>query len=399
MAKRVGADGRLSSAPPRPKPWNDPRVRAVVYQAILIAAVLAVAAYLISNTLGNLERRNIRTGYGFLDQEAGFFISESLIATDATDTYGRAFLVGILNTLKASITGIVLATLIGVVIGIARLSSNWIVARLASVYVESVRNVPLLLQLFFWYTVITTLLPVAQQALKPLPGLFLSKSGLQFAVPVADPAFVYAAVAFVAGVLAAIAYDRRARRLQMATGRAPPRLGPALALILGLPVAAWLAGGAPTALDMPRLETFRYIGGVTVSPEFLALLLGLSIYTAGFIAEIVRGGIIAVAWGQTEAALALGLRRGLVTRLVVLPQALRVIVPPLTGQYLNLVKNSTLAVAIGYPDLVSIATTSLNQTGQAIECVTVIMAVYLAISLLIAAFMNWYNTRIALVER
>jgi general L-amino acid transport system permease protein len=399
MATRGAADARLTSVPPRPKPWNDPRVRAVVYQAILIAIVVAAGAYLVSNTLDNLERRSIRTGYGFLDQEAGFFISESLIPTDATDTYGRAFLVGILNTLKASVIGIVLATLAGIAIGIARLSSNWLVARLASVYVETVRDVPLLLQLFFWYTVITTLLPSAQQALKPLPGVFLSKSGLQFAVPVADPAFAYMGLAFVVGVVAAIAYDRRARRIQMATGRAPPRLGPALALIVGLPVVAWLIGGAPTAFDVPRLETFRYVGGVTITPEFLALLLGLSIYTAGFIAEIVRSGILAVPWGQTEAALALGLRRGLVTRLVVLPQALRVIVPPLTGQYLNLVKNSSLAVAIGYPDLVSVATTSLNQTGQAIECVTIIMAVYLLISLLIAAFMNWYNARIALVER
>ena len=399
MGRERRAAGALPSGPPRPKPWNDPRVRALVYQALLIVVILAAAAYLVSNTLGNLERRNIRTGYGFLSQEAGFFISESLIPSDAADSYGRAFVVGILNTLKASAIGVVLATALGVAIALARLSTNWLVARLGSVYVESVRNVPLLLQLFFWYTVITTLLPAAQQALKPLPSVFLSKSGLQFAVPAHDPVHGVMALALVAGIVAAAAYDRRARRRQAATGQAPPLLWPCVALVLGPPLVAWLAGGAPTALSVPRLETFRYVGGVAVTPEFLALLLGLSVYTAGFIAEIVRGGILAVAWGQSEAALALGLRRSLVMRLVVLPQALRVIVPPMTGQYLNLVKNSTLAVAIGYPDLVSVATTTLNQTGQAIECVSVIMAIYLTLSLAIAAFMNWYNKRVALVER
>ncbi|MGE5146270.1 MAG: amino acid ABC transporter permease [Candidatus Eiseniibacteriota bacterium] len=374
-------------------------MRAAVYQALLIVVVLAAAYYLISNTLANLERRNIRTGFGFLDQESGFFISETLIPSDAADTYGHAFVVGLLNTLKAALLGIVFATSIGLVIGLARLSANWLVARLASVYVESVRNVPLLLQLFFWYTIITTLLPAPQAALKPLPGVFLSKSGLQFPIPGHDPAYGVMLLAFVLGLLAAWIYDRWALRRQAATGTMPPRLWPGIGLIVGLPLVVWLLGGAPTALDVPHRETFRYVGGVAVTPEFLALLLGLSIYTAGFIAEIVRGGILAVPWGQTEAARALGLRQNWVMRLVILPQALRVIVPPLTGQYLNLVKNSTLAVAIGYPDLVSIATTSLNQTGQAIECVTVIMAVYLTISLAIAAFMNWYNKRVALVER
>jgi general L-amino acid transport system permease protein len=399
MAGPGRATSRAAPGPPRPKPWNDPRVRAVVYQALLIVAVLAVAAYLVDNTLDNLHRRNIRSGFGFLQQESGFYISESLIPSDASDSYGRAFLVGLLNTLKAAAIGIVLATAIGLVVGLARLSANWLVARLASVYVESVRNVPLLLQLFFWYTVITTLLPAAAQALHPLPGVVLSKSGLQFAVPSGDPVYGYMVIALLLGIGAAVAYDRHARRRQEVTGRAPQRLWPCLALIVGLPLAVWLIGGAPMSFDVPRRETFRYVGGVAVTPEFLALLLGLSIYTAGFIAEVVRSGILSVPWGQTEAARALGLRPGMVTRLVVLPQALRVIVPPLTGQYLNLVKNSTLAVAIGYPDLVSVSTTALNQTGQAIECVTVIMAVYLAISLAIAAFMNWYNKRVALVER
>jgi general L-amino acid transport system permease protein len=399
MGQERSAAGHAPAGPPRPKPWNDPRVRAVVYQALLIAAVLAVAVYLVDNTLDNLHRRNIRSGFGFLQQESGFYISEALIPSDAADSYGRAFVIGLLNTIKAAAIGIVLATAIGVVIGLARLSANWLVARLASVYVESVRNVPLLLQLFFWYTVITTLLPPAVQALKPMPGVVLSKSGLQFAVPAGDPVYGIMLAALAAGAIAAFAYDRWARRRQLASGQAAPRLWPCLALILGLPLAVWLVGGAPLSFDVPKRETFRYVGGVAVTPEFLALLLGLSIYTAGFIAEIVRGGILAVPWGQTEAARALGLRPGWVMRLVVLPQALRVIVPPLTGQYLNLVKNSTLAVAIGYPDLVSIATTSLNQTGQAIECVTIIMAVYLAISLAIAGFMNWYNKRVALVER
>ena len=295
--------------------------------------------------------------------------------------------------------GIVLATLIGVVVGISRLSGNWLVARLASVYVEVTRNIPLLLQLFFWYTIVTQLLPAVREALEPLPGVVLSKSGLQFPIIVGDPAHLPVLGVLALSVVAAFVYRHRAYRRQLETGQEPRLLLPMLAIICLPALAVFLVTGAPLDLDVPEFTRFNYRGGASVTPEFLALLLGLSIYTAGFIAEIVRSGILAVPWGQTEAAAALGFRRSLQLRLIVLPQALRIIVPPTTSNYLNLTKNSSLAVAIGYPDLVSVGNTTLNQTGQAIECISIMMAIYLTISLLISAFMNWYNRRIALVER
>ncbi len=380
-------------------PWSNPKVRAFAYQALLIAAALGLGVFLVTNTLANLAERSIQTGFDFLDQEAGFFIGEGLISFDAANTYLRAFAVGILNTFKVAVIGIALATLLGTAVGIARLSGNWLVARLASVYVESVRNVPLLLQLFFWYAALTGALPAARQAFNPLPGVYLSNSGLTYAVPVADPAHAYMAAALAAGCAAAWIFARWARRGREEAGGRGPVAWPVLALVLGPPLVAFALAGAPLAWDLPEWHRFRYRGGAVITPEFMALLLGLTIYTAGFIAEIVRGGILAVDWGQTEAARSLGLRRSLILRLVVLPQALRVIVPPVTSQYLNLTKNSSLAVAIGYPDLVSIANTTLNQTGQPIEAIAILMAVYLSISLSISAFMNWYNRRIALVER
>ncbi|HRY25455.1 MAG: amino acid ABC transporter permease [Geminicoccaceae bacterium] len=379
--------------------WRNPTIRGVLAQALVVVLLLAVVWYLVHNTLTNLNERSIRTGFSFLDQEAGFAIGESLIAFAPTDTYGRALLVGLLNTLRVSIIGIVLATLIGVVVGIARLSSNWLVARLASVYVEVTRNIPLLLQLFFWYTIVTQLLPAVREALEPLPGVVLSKSGLQFPIIVGDPAHLPVLGVLALSVVAAFVYRHRAYRRQLETGQEPRLLLPMLAIICLPALAVFLVTGAPLDLDVPEFTRFNYRGGASVTPEFLALLLGLSIYTAGFIAEIVRSGILAVPWGQTEAAAALGFRRSLQLRLIVLPQALRIIVPPTTSNYLNLTKNSSLAVAIGYPDLVSVGNTTLNQTGQAIECISIMMAIYLTISLLISAFMNWYNRRIALVER
>lgn len=379
--------------------WRNPSFRSIFYQLVVIAGVIVLAVYLVSNTLYNLDQRSIRTGFGFLEREAGFYIGESLIEYEASHSYGRAIVVGILNTLQVSFLGIVVATIIGTIVGVARLSHNWLVARLASAYVEAVRNVPLLLQLFFWYSVVTGLLPSSREALSPMAGVYLSSSGLNFPVPVAHPVHSFMTYAFIAGCVGTWLYYRWAKGRQAATGQQLPLLWPTLGFIVGLPLVVWLLGGAPTALDMPEFKTFRFQGGSNVSPEFLALLAGLSLYTAGFIAEIVRSGIIAVPWGQTEAASALGLRRGLVLRLVLLPQALRIIVPPTTSQYLNLTKNSSLAVAIGYPDLVSISTTTLNQTGQAIEAISIMMLIYLTISLSISAFMNWYNWRIALVER
>ena len=379
--------------------WNDRRIRAIIYQILVLGGVVLVGWYLFSNTLANLERQNIASGFGFLDREAGFAISEGLIPYDASNTYGRALMVGLLNTLLVAALGVVLATFLGAVIGVARLSTNWLVAKLASAYVEVIRNIPLLLQLFVWYGVITVSLPHPREAMNPVAGVFLSNRGFKLPAPVSDPIHFYMGIAFVVGIVLAVLVARWGRRRQDLTGRSFPSFWAGLGLIFGLPLVMWLIGGAPTALEMPELRGFNFRGGVTISPEFAAVLFGLTFYTAGFIAEIVRSGILAVSHGQTEAASALGLRRGLVLRLVVMPQAVRIIVPPTTSQYLNLTKNSSLAVAVGYPDLVSIGNTTLNQTGQAIEAISIYMAVYLTISLLISLFMNWYNARIALVER
>ena len=390
----------ISPATPAPAAiWRNQRFRLVLYQAAALLLVIAIGAYLVSNTLANLEERSIRTGFGFLSREAGFRIGESVIPYDASSSYGRAYVVGILNTLRVSVLGIVLATLIGVLVGMARLSRNWLVVRLASLYVEMVRNVPLLLQLFFWYTMITGLLPSVRQAVQLLPGVYLSKSGLMFPLPVPHPGHPYMAAALVVGCGLAWGYRGWAKRRQEATGQVPKLILPSLGLVLGLPLLVWLVSGAPTALDVPAFTRFTFRGGSSVTPEFLSLLAGLVLYTAAFIAENVRGGIQAVPHGQSEAAAALGLRRGTALRLVILPQALRIVIPPTTNQYLNLAKNSSLAVAIGYPDLVAVTNTSLNQNGQAIECIAIMMGVYLTISLSISVVMNVYDRTVALVER
>jgi general L-amino acid transport system permease protein len=317
--------------------WRNQLFRSFLYQVIALVLLIAAGAYLLSNTLANLEARSIRTGFAFLGREAGFRIGESLIAYNASDSYRRAYSVGVLNTLRVSALGIVLATLIGVLVGIARLSPNWLVVKLASVYVETVRNVPLLLQLFLWYTVITGVLPAVRQALsfKLLPGVYLSKSGLMFPTPASHSIHPYMVGAFGVGIILAWVYTRWAKRRQDATGHLPQRLLPCIGLLLSPVLLVWLIGGAPTAMDVPTLMRFTYKGGSSITPEFLALLTGLTMYTAAFIAETVRGGIQAVPWGQTEAAEALGLRRGTTLRLVILPQALRIIIPPSTSQYLN----------------------------------------------------------------
>ena len=379
--------------------FRSEKVRGIIWQILLLAAVAVGGWYLFSNTQTNLARSNIQVGFDFLNKEAGFEIAESMIGYDATNTYGRAFLVGIGNTLYVALIGIVLATILGTFVGISRLSRNWLVRKLASAYVEVMRNVPLLLQLFVWYVFFTELLPGVRQAINIGGLVFLSQRGMRYAWPVAHPAFLYAGIAFVIGIVAFLFYCWYARKRQQLTGVQLAMVWPALALFLGLPLLAWAVGGAPTELDLPRLAGFDMRGGKTMSPEFAALLIGLTTYTAAFIAEVVRGGILAVDKGQPEASQALGLTPGQRLRLVVLPQALRVIIPPMTSQYLNLTKNSSLAVAIGYPDLVSVANTSMNQTGQAIEAIAILMAVYLAISLVIALLMNIYNSRVRLVER
>ena len=392
-------EASLAVAPSRPAPWRDPKVRGIAYQILFVGAVVGGAAFLIHNMLGNIGRQNIATGFGFLSKEAAFGIGESLIPYSPADTYGRAFLVGLTNTLYVAALGIVLATILGTLMGLARLSRNWLVAKLAQVYVETFRNIPLLLQLFFWWGLLNKMAPPPRQAWQVLPHVFVSNRGIVYPVPQADPVDPWIGLAFVVGIALTLVMRRWASRRQTVTGRQFPTGWAGLGLILGLPAAVFVLAGAPLTLDLPQLKGFNFSGGSAMSPEFAALLIGLVIYSGTFIAEIVRAGILAVSWGQSEAAMALGLRSGQRMRLVVLPQALRVIVPPMTSQYLSLTKNSSLAVAIGYPDLVSIANTTMNQTGQAVEGIAMTMAVYLAISLAISLAMNIYNRAVALVER
>lgn len=363
----------------------------------LLVALAAFALWVGQNTLDNLAARNLPLGFGFLRETAGFAISESLIPYTEQSTYGRVLLVGLLNTLQVSLLGIVAATAVGFLVGIARLSHNWLVARLAAAYVETVRNVPLLLQLFVWYFAVLQPLPGPRGAL-PLGGIaFLHARGLELPALRLGEAAVPVLLALLSGIATAVFLAGLARRQRARTGRALSASPLQALAIVGLPLAVWLVYGAPFTLDTPALERFNFRGGITVRPELLALFLGLSAYTAAFIAEIVRAGLLAVSRGQVEAAAALGLTRGQSLRLVIVPQALRVIVPPLTSQYLNLTKNSSLAIAIGYPDLVSVFTgTALNQSGRAIEIVAITMAIYLALSLMTALIMNIYNARVAL---
>ena len=379
---------------------NDVRIRGIILQVVVLVLLIGFAAFIIHNTASNLARLGVASGFGFLDSVAGFDISITLIDYRLTSTNFRVFLIGLLNTLLVSACGIVLATLVGFVVGVLRLSNNWLIARLATVYVETLRNVPLLLQIVFWYFGVLATLPSVRQSLSIGDIFYLNNRGLVFPSVVPEPGFMAIPLALLAGIVAAIGIYRWARRRQERTGQQFPAIRVALALIFGLPLAAAALTGFPLTWDLPELKGFNFTGGTRVLPEFAALLLALSLYTGAFIAEIVRSGIQSVSHGQTEAALALGLRPATTTRLIVIPQALRVIVPPLTSQYLNLTKNSSLAVVIGYPDLVSVFSgTVLNQTGQAVEVIAITMAVYLTISLIISLFMNWYNRRVRLVER
>ncbi|MAX32951.1 MAG: amino acid ABC transporter permease [Halomonadaceae bacterium] len=392
-----------SSPPPRretPPFWRDPAKRALLFQALMLAALFAVIGFIVSNTLENLDARGITTGFGFLHDTAGFGIVQSLIDYTPQSTYGRTFLVGLLNTLLVSALGIAAATIIGFLMGIARLSPNWLIARIAGAYVEIFRNIPLLLQIFFWYFAVLRSLPSPRQSMSLGEAVFLNIRGLVVPAPVGGPGFVWTLVALAVAVIAAIVLVRWNRRRQAATGDRLPAGWISAGIIVVLPAVVFIASGMPLTWDIPKLGGFNFSGGITVLPELLALWLALSIYTGAFIAEIVRSGIQAVSKGQTEAARALSLSGGMTLRLVVIPQAMRVIIPPLTSQYLNLIKNSSLATAIGYPDLVSVfAGTTLNQTGQAIEVIMMTMAVYLTLSLLVSMFMNWFNARMALVER
>ncbi|MBX9757595.1 MAG: amino acid ABC transporter permease [Beijerinckiaceae bacterium] len=377
------------------------RARSAAWQAALLAALVWLVWSGIDNAARNMRARGIPTDFDFWNRTAGFDINATLIPfSAANNTYGDAFYVGLLNTLMVAACGIVLATVVGFLIGIARLSQNWMIGRLAGAYIEIIRNTPLLLQLLFWYNAVLTPLPGPRQSIALPGGSWINNRGLFLPDPHFGPGSEPAFFALGAGLIAAIVLARMSKRRRLATGNALPVLWPSLLMIVGLPMLVFAIAGAPVTFTYPELRGFNFVGGMRVFPEFVALLLGLSLYTAAFIAEIVRAGILSVSRGQTEASAALGLKPGQTMSLIIVPQALRVIIPPLTNQYLNLTKNSSLAVFIGYPDLVQVfAGTVLNQTGAAVQVITITMAVYLVISLITSAFMNWFNRRIALKER
>ena len=379
--------------------WNDEKTRGILYQVITAALVALLGYYLISNVQNNMEKQAIASGFGFMEKEAAFELGESIIEYSAADSYGRALVVGVLNTLKVSFIGIILTTILGTIIGIATSSSNWLVQKLATAYVELLQNIPVLLQLFFFYALFYEALPSPRQALNPFYGLFLTNRGVDFAVPAAHEAHTYMFWAFILSCIIVFFVNRWAQKRQDETGEQFPTLWVGLGIIFGLPTVVWLVFGAPTAMDVPALKGFNFVGGFNISPEFSALLIGPVLYTAAFIAQIVRAGVQSISHGQTEAAMSIGLKQKHVLKLVIFPQALRVIVPPLTSQLLNLTKNSSLAVAIGFPDFVAVAGTTINQTGQAVEGVALMMGVYLLFSLSTSAFMNWYNKKIAIIER
>ncbi len=382
--------------------WRDPKIRAIFFQVLVIALFLAFVLYVGNNTIINLEKRGIASGFGFLSQPAGFGIGIVLLMdyNAQTSTHGDVLLIGIINTLAVSLSGIVLATFIGFIFGVLRLSKNWMVNKIAAVYIEIVRNIPLLVQLLFWYFAVLSVLPVVKDSVILGNGFLFNNRGFNFPKVIPEAGFSVIWIALLVGIVATVFVSKWARKRQDETGQPFPVFFTGLGLILGLPILAALVTGLPFSFEMPKAGRFNIQGGWVMEPEFLALFLGLSIYTGAFIAEIVRAGINSVSHGQTEAAHSLGIKPSITMRLVILPQALRVIIPPLTSQYLNLTKNSSLATAVGYPEIVAIFSgTSLNQTGQAIEIIAMTMLFYLTISLMISAFMNWYNKRIALVER
>jgi general L-amino acid transport system permease protein len=378
---------------------NDPRVRGIFYQILTVVLLVLFVWTVAQNTIHNLQRANIASGFDFLKGRAGFDIGQSMIAYSSDSTYGRALVVGILNTLQVAIIGIITASIIGFIVGIARLSNNWLIAKLAQIYVEVFRNIPPLLVIFFWYKGVLTILPQARDSLVLPLGSFLNNRGLFVPKPIWGDGTWMMLVAILVGIVATVIVARWAKQRQMRTGQPFHTVWTGLALIIGLPAVTFVALGSPITFDYPIAGRFNLSGGSVLGPEFMSLYLALSFYTAAFIAEIVRAGIRSVAKGQTEAANALGLRSTEITRLIVLPQALRIIIPPLTSQYLNLTKNSSLAVAVGFADVVAIGGTMLNQTGQAVEIVALWLVIYLTISVSTAVLMNWFNSRMALVER
>ena len=379
--------------------WQDSKNRSIFYQVMSLLMVGFIAWYLVSNTMANLEKQSIASGYGFLSKEAGFEIGESSISYSASDSYSRALLVGALNTLKVSFIGIIFCLCIGLFVGIARLSSNWLVQKIATLYIEIMQNIPVLLQLFFWYALFYETLPSPRQALNPLYGVFLCNRGVAMATLAPHPAHGYMGGAFILGILASIYLSIWVKKRRDETGKNFPFIRSTLGLCMGLPILVWIGFSCPLEWEAPALKGFNFQGGLMLSPEFIALLLGLVVYTSAFVAEAVRAGIQSVGRGQIEAALAIGLKENQIIRMITLPQALRVIIPPLTSQMLNLTKNSSLAIAIGFPDFVSVTNTTINQTGQSVEGIALIMGCYLFFSLSTSIFMNWYNKKSKLVER
>jgi len=380
--------------------FSNPAVRAWLFQILAILAVVSVAIYLIHNTVTNLNNRGITSGFGFLDRAAGFGIVQHLIDYEQGDTYGRVFFVGLLNTLLVSALCIVFASFIGFFLGLARLSENWLLRKLSTIYIETFRNIPPLLQIFFWYFAVLRNLPGPRQALSAMDLAFVSNRGLYIPSPQMGEGLLAFVGAIAIAIVMIIGLYRFNKTHQIKTGQLRRTWPTALVLLVILPLLSHWVFGAALHWDVPHLRGFNFQGGMVLIPELAALTIALSVYTSAFIAEIIRAGIQSVPYGQHEAALSLGIPNPVTLRQVIIPQALRVIIPPLTSQYLNIAKNSSLAAAIGYPDMVSLfAGTVLNQTGQAIETIAITMSVYLIISLTISLLMNIYNRRIALIER
>ena len=378
---------------------NDPKYRSIFFQVLTVVALCGLVWWIAHNTAANLARSNTASGFGFLRGRAGFEVGQSLIPYSSDSTYGRALVVGILNTLLVAVTGIITATIIGFIVGIGRLSHNWLIAKLCQIYVEVFRNIPPLLVIFFWYSGVLAVLPQPRESLHLPFSMFLNNRGLAFPRPIFESGMLAVLAAFVIAIIAVIFMARWAHKRQAATGKPFHTIWVSIGLIVGLPVVAFLASGLPMSFDIPVAGKFNLTGGSVVGPEFMSLFLALSFYTASFIAEIVRAGIMGVSKGQKEAARAMGLSNGQMLRLVVIPQAMRIIIPPLTSQYLNLTKNSSLAIAIGFSDLVAVGGTIMNQSGQAIEIVCIWGIIYLGLSILTSLFMNWFNAKMALVER
>ena len=406
MGNWPGMTHQVADSTPLPRSgWSfqsalyDPKIRGIFFQALTIVLLVALIWSIAHNTAVNLARANIASGFGFLNGRAGFEVGQSLIPYSSDSTYGRALLVGFLNTLLIAVTGIITATIIGFIIGIGRLSRNWLIAKLCTVYVEIFRNIPPLLVIFFWYSGVLAVLPNARDSLHLPLGSYLNNRGLAFPKPIFGEGFWLVGIAFLIAIIAVIVIARWAHRRQAATGQPFHTIWVSIGLIIGLPLIAFLLAGAPLSFDFPVAGKFNLTGGSVVGPEFMSLFLALSFYTAAFIAEIVRSGIRGVPKGQSEAAAALGLHPSAITRLVVIPQAFRIIIPPLSSQYLNLTKNSSLAIAIGFADLVAVGSTTLNQTGQSVEVILIWAVIYLSLSILTSLLMNWFNARMALVER